>query len=229
MHSGFHWRWTEQSNKHNRNTQYSLWLFSLKALKCPWYFLPRNRSRSFIDKAQNIFFYTRFLKLLIGSLPSSKFNKSSIIRNLVIFSLQLNRKWMDPIASRRRVNPWYGNNSAEEYNGVSTSSWDRRKRVLNLWQLNFRTAKLYSRRISLGQIYSFYNINWLLRQGGFTDLLGFWTFSIVRYSREYKTRRFGNRICYRPQVKEEKHLFSWAHSHVAGNRSSFRNVVFSSL
>jgi hypothetical protein len=33
------------------------------------------------------------------------------------------------------------------------------------------------------------------------DLLGFWTFSIVRYSRKQKTRRFGNWICFRPQVK----------------------------
>jgi hypothetical protein len=30
----------------------------------------------------------------------------------------------------------------------------------------------------------------------------FLTFSIVRYSREQKTRRFGNWICFRPQVKE---------------------------
>jgi hypothetical protein len=30
---------------------------------------------------------------------------------------------------------------------------------------------------------------------------GFWTFSIVLYSRKYKTRRFGNWICFRPQVR----------------------------
>jgi hypothetical protein len=34
-----------------------------------------------------------------------------------------------------------------------------------------------------------------------TELLGFWTFSIVRYSRDNKTRCFGNWICFRPQVR----------------------------
>jgi hypothetical protein len=38
----------------------------------------------------------------------------------------------------------------------------------------------------------------------FIELLGFWTFSIVRFSRELKTRRFGNWMCFRPQVKGEK-------------------------
>jgi hypothetical protein len=33
-----------------------------------------------------------------------------------------------------------------------------------------------------------------------TELLDFWTFSIVRYSRKLKTRRFGNWICFRPHV-----------------------------
>jgi hypothetical protein len=33
-----------------------------------------------------------------------------------------------------------------------------------------------------------------------SELLGFWTYSIVRYSRNYKIRRFGNWICFRPQV-----------------------------
>jgi hypothetical protein len=33
------------------------------------------------------------------------------------------------------------------------------------------------------------------------ELLGVWTFSIVRYSTEEKTRRFGNCICFCPQVK----------------------------
>jgi hypothetical protein len=37
-----------------------------------------------------------------------------------------------------------------------------------------------------------------------TELLGFWTFSIVRYSREQKTRRFGNWIFFRPQVTGKK-------------------------
>jgi hypothetical protein len=36
-----------------------------------------------------------------------------------------------------------------------------------------------------------------------TQLLGFWTFSIVRYSGEQKTRCFGNWISFRPQVKGE--------------------------
>jgi hypothetical protein len=36
-----------------------------------------------------------------------------------------------------------------------------------------------------------------------SELLGFWTFSIVQYSREQKTRRFGNSICFHPQVKGE--------------------------
>jgi hypothetical protein len=34
-----------------------------------------------------------------------------------------------------------------------------------------------------------------------TGLLGFWTLSIVRYSRKYKTRRFGNWICFRLQMR----------------------------
>jgi hypothetical protein len=32
-------------------------------------------------------------------------------------------------------------------------------------------------------------------------ITGFLDFSIVRYSRDYKTRRFGNWIYFRPQVK----------------------------
>jgi hypothetical protein len=34
------------------------------------------------------------------------------------------------------------------------------------------------------------------------ELLRFWTFSIVMYSREWKTRHFGNWTCFLPQVKE---------------------------
>jgi hypothetical protein len=34
-----------------------------------------------------------------------------------------------------------------------------------------------------------------------TELLGFWTFSIVRYSGKQKKGRFGNWICFRLQVK----------------------------
>jgi hypothetical protein len=36
-----------------------------------------------------------------------------------------------------------------------------------------------------------------------TQLLGFWILSIVRYSRNEKTQRFGNCICFRPQVRSE--------------------------
>jgi hypothetical protein len=32
-------------------------------------------------------------------------------------------------------------------------------------------------------------------------IAAFWTFSIVRYSRKQETRRFGNSICFRPQVR----------------------------
>jgi hypothetical protein len=43
------------------------------------------------------------------------------------------------------------------------------------------------------------------------NYLVFWTFSIVWYSRKQKTRRFGNWICFRPQVKgARRHLLSWA-------------------
>jgi hypothetical protein len=34
-----------------------------------------------------------------------------------------------------------------------------------------------------------------------TELLDFWTFSIARYSRNKKIQRFGNWICFCPQVK----------------------------
>jgi hypothetical protein len=55
---------------------------------------------------------------------------------------------------------------------------------------------------TLVQVNMIYNVEWVIRQD--TELLGFWAFSIVRNSREYKTRRFGNWICFRPQVKGEK-------------------------
>jgi hypothetical protein len=35
-------------------------------------------------------------------------------------------------------------------------------------------------------------------------ITGFWTFSIFRYSREQKTRRLGNCVCFRPEVKAEE-------------------------
>jgi hypothetical protein len=43
-----------------------------------------------------------------------------------------------------------------------------------------------------------------------TGLLFFFYFSIVRYSRDLKTLRFGNWICFRHQVKVMiRHLLSW--------------------
>jgi hypothetical protein len=43
-----------------------------------------------------------------------------------------------------------------------------------------------------------------------SELLGFWTLSIVRYSRNYKTQRFGNWLCFRLQVRGRgRHLLSW--------------------
>jgi hypothetical protein len=38
---------------------------------------------------------------------------------------------------------------------------------------------------------------------GYSELLGFWTFSIVWYSRDYKTQCFGNWICFRHLVRGE--------------------------
>jgi hypothetical protein len=42
-----------------------------------------------------------------------------------------------------------------------------------------------------------------------SELLGFWTLSIVQYSRNYKTERFRNWICFHPQVKGGRNLLSW--------------------
>jgi hypothetical protein len=36
-----------------------------------------------------------------------------------------------------------------------------------------------------------------------SELLGFWTLSIIQYSRNYKTQRFGKWICLRPQMSGE--------------------------
>jgi hypothetical protein len=36
-----------------------------------------------------------------------------------------------------------------------------------------------------------------------SELLGFWTLSIIQYSRNYKTQHFGNWICFHPQVRED--------------------------
>jgi hypothetical protein len=38
-----------------------------------------------------------------------------------------------------------------------------------------------------------------------SELLGFWTFSIVRYStrKNQRTQHFGNRICFRPHLRGE--------------------------
>jgi hypothetical protein len=45
-------------------------------------------------------------------------------------------------------------------------------------------------------------------EGKHSDLLGFWSLSIVWYSR-LRTQHFGNWICFHPQVREEEHLLSW--------------------
>jgi hypothetical protein len=37
----------------------------------------------------------------------------------------------------------------------------------------------------------------------YSELLSFWTLSIVRNSKDKKTQRFGNWICFCPQVKEK--------------------------
>jgi hypothetical protein len=46
----------------------------------------------------------------------------------------------------------------------------------------------------------------------FSESLGLWTWSIVRDSKQLKTRRFGNWICFRLQVR--------------GGRFNFGSVVF---
>jgi hypothetical protein len=51
--------------------------------------------------------------------------------------------------------------------------------------------------------------DWLILKGSddgvkHTGLLSFLDFSIVLYSRDYKTRRFGNWICFHPQVKRRR-------------------------
>jgi hypothetical protein len=78
----------------------------------------------------------------------------------------------------------------------------------------------------------------------YTELMGFWSSSIVRTLKNHKikTRRLGNWICFRPQVRgaptllgplERANLNHWTQesrclppSPEDGNRSSFRNVVF---
>jgi hypothetical protein len=45
----------------------------------------------------------------------------------------------------------------------------------------------------------------------------------------YRTQRFGNWICFHPQVRVERHLLCWAHYRdlpEGVNKSSFRNDVF---
>jgi hypothetical protein len=49
-----------------------------------------------------------------------------------------------------------------------------------------------------GHTSSHENLQNICMQAELLDLL---TFSIVQYTREMKTRRFGNWICFRPQVK----------------------------
>jgi hypothetical protein len=47
-----------------------------------------------------------------------------------------------------------------------------------------------------------------------SELLGFWTLSIVRNSKYLKTQRFGNWICFRPQM-------AWEKTELELDRSSF--------
>jgi hypothetical protein len=68
-----------------------------------------------------------------------------------------------------------------------------------------------------------------------TELLGFWTLSIVRYFRNYKTQRFGNWTCFRPQVRgegtysvgllERSKLNHWTSSTLQVSVSGIRLVV----
>jgi hypothetical protein len=37
----------------------------------------------------------------------------------------------------------------------------------------------------------------------YSELLGFWTLSIIQYSGNYKTQRFGNWISFCPQMRED--------------------------
>jgi hypothetical protein len=74
-----------------------------------------------------------------------------------------------------------------------------------------------------------------------SESLGFWTLSIVQVSKYQKTQRFGNWICFHPQVKGETPTqmgpleranpirSTPSPPAVDGNRSSFRNVVFYSI
>jgi hypothetical protein len=75
-----------------------------------------------------------------------------------------------------------------------------------------------------------------------SELLGSWTYSIVPYSKNYKTQCFGNWTCFRPQVRRETLTLPLERANFKGpnrvgvspspedgNRSSFRNIVFSSF
>jgi hypothetical protein len=61
--------------------------------------------------------------------------------------------------------------------------------------------------------------------GIYPELLGFWTLSIVRNSKYQKTQRFGNYICFRPQVSGRRFLRSriFFYSEDVGN-TFLRNV-----
>jgi hypothetical protein len=75
-------------------------------------------------------------------------------------------------------------------------------------KLNYRSRYLFERVgdiqivcvevVSKGVLTMVYN----------TELLGSWTSSIVWYSREQKTRRFGNWSCFHTQVRGGGHLLS---------------------
>jgi hypothetical protein len=47
------------------------------------------------------------------------------------------------------------------------------------------------------------------KNNGDKKLLGFWALPIVRNSTYWKAQRFGNWICFRPQVRGGRHLLCW--------------------
>jgi hypothetical protein len=63
--------------------------------------------------------------------------------------------------------------------------------------VNIKALNLHRILIHIMGFCILYNIALATRYSGFTEF--FWTFSIVLYSK--KTQRFGNWICFRPQMK----------------------------
>jgi hypothetical protein len=74
------------------------------------------------------------------------------------------------------------------------SNWLSSKQDKWIW-CSFRTLLLRLHSILSGFL------TWILEPLKFIELLGFWTFYIVRYSRKQKTRRFRDWICFRPRVR----------------------------